>query len=84
MYFMYVLHVCVACMCCMYVSHVCHVCHVCHICIACMFGVKKCKLPHVVDPPGGKNPEKHNLQNQECHFLKMAWYPVLIPDSEST
>ena len=27
--------------------------------------------------------EKKDLQNQECHFLKMACCPILIPDSES-
>ena len=59
----------------MYVWYVWHVLYVCIVCIACMYGmygVKKCKLLHVADPPGGKNPEKRNLQNQECHFLKMA------------
>ena len=32
---------------------------------------------------GGKFLKKDNLQNQECHFLKIACYPILIPDSES-
>ena len=35
-------------------------------------------------PPGGIFGKKDNLQNQECHFLKIACYPILILDSEST
>ena len=34
--------------------------------------------------PGRIFEKKDNLQNQECHFLKIACYPILIPDSETT
>ena len=33
---------------------------------------------------GGLFEKRENMQNQECDFLKMASYPILIPDSEST
>ena len=40
---------------------------------------------HGVGSPLGEFFEKKcNLQNQECHFLKIACYPILILDSEST
>ena len=42
------------------------------------------KFHGVGSPPGGIFEKKDNLQNQECHFLKIACYPILIPDSEST
>ena len=39
---------------------------------------------HVVGSPSVVIFEKKdNLQNQEYHFLKIACYPILIPDSES-
>ena len=38
----------------------------------------------VASPPVGIFEKKDNLQNQEYHFLKIACYPILIPDSEST
>ena len=43
----------------------------------------KHKFHGVASPPGGIFEKKH-LQYQECHFLKIACYPILIPDSEST
>ena len=48
------------------------------------FSKEKHKFHGVGSPPGGIFEKKDNLQNQECHFLKIACYPILIPDSEST
>ena len=48
------------------------------------FSKEKHKVHGVASPPGGIFEKKNNLQNQECHFLKIACYPILIPDSEST
>ena len=42
------------------------------------------KFHGLIGPFRGQLSIKNNLQNQECHFLKMACYPILIPDSEST
>ncbi len=89
------MYVCMVCMCGMYVWYVwygmvwygMYVLYVCIVYITCMYGmygVKKCKLLHVADPPGGIFGKNDNLQNQECHFLKMACCPILIPDSEFT
>ena len=69
---------------CLYILCVLYVCLVCIACMYGMYGVKKCKLLHVADPPGEIFGKNDNLQNQECHFLKMACYPILILDSEST
>ena len=38
----------------------------------------------LVGPPAAIFEKKHNLQNQERHFLKMACNPILIRDPEST
>ena len=48
------------------------------------FSKENHKFHGVASPPGGIFEKKNNLQNQECHFLKIACYPILIPDSEST
>ena len=48
------------------------------------FSKGKHKFHGVASPLGGIFEKKNNLQNQECHFLKIACYPILIPDSEST
>ena len=48
------------------------------------FSKEKHKFHGVGSPPGRIFEKKDNLQNQECHFLKIACYPILIPDSEST
>ena len=48
------------------------------------FSKEKHKFHGVGSPPGGFFEKKDNLQNQEYHFLKIACYPILIPDSEST
>ena len=42
------------------------------------------KFHGVGSPRGGIFEKMNNQQNQECHFLKIACYPILIPDSEST
>ena len=46
--------------------------------------LKKHKFHGLVGPPAAIFEKNNNLQNQECHFLKIACYPILIPDSEST
>ena len=48
------------------------------------FSKEKHKFHGVGNPPGAIFGKKSNLQNQGCHFLKIACYPILISDSEST
>ena len=48
------------------------------------FSKEKHTFHGVGKPPGEFFEKKNNLQNQECHFSKIACYPILIPDSEST
>ena len=80
MYGMYVSYVFIVCM----VWYVCIVCmvwyvlYVCIVYIACMYGmygVKKCKLLHVADPPGGIFEKKTTCKTKHVTFFLLLVIP---------